>query len=750
MLNDTFLLGEKRFRLVHVAAAVNLAYTIRLDAKAPLPVRWSLDELSCLATNPQQLRIVAEQVLERPFVASAADIAVRDLRWSRIKGIVDDAGIWEESTRWAVLVAHAKTIGVNPKTLLADLRRYWMGGQTTEALLGNYFRSGRVEQATPDALTITEKSQSGLLTVVFAPGTKKARGRRPKEGGYEPLAIPAELRAKILQVARKHFEADATKSVRGATTKVLTQLFALRGEDGMPLRDSDGGALLKPPGQRPSIHQVRYLLSKALLVTTTFKRRSGAADFNNNHAPSDGSVLDDCLGPGDIYEIDATIIDLYVVARANRKVIIGKPTLYLVIDRHSRLIVGFYISLDVPSWSEAMQAILSISGDWESLCNRLGVRYDARDWPAQGAMCNRFFADRGEMISQASNALCDGVAIQVTNAPALLSRAKPIVESGFLSTHVPLREAAPGYEPPKNPFKRRGKKYHKDASLTLDELAAIYLEIVIAHNRKAKPGYAATAKEILHDMSATPRDIWTRGISERVGTLSRMPVDVLRRKLMPSDVGTVKDDGIHFKGCVYTSRTVKEWLSRASLTGQFPVAVVFTPNLVDKVIVRDKFDPRKEHIVELTADSREFIGYSFAEVSVVLTQAGRNKRADERFNEAQDVALLQNIERITHPAVAATKTVTRGVTPGMRLVKGDEARAVEAMERRSVALNIETTALAYGHNAPEASQANRDAFYEMGESAPSASNVPTGAAPADASETDPSVMNALFDLIETP
>ena len=517
------------------------------------------------------------------------------------------------------------------------------------------------------------------------------------EGGYEPLSMPPDLRARILAIAREHYEEDECKSVHGASTVVLERMFALYDSQGAPLRDADGGAVLKPLGQRPSFDQIRYLLRKTLVLSGTWKKRNGAAPFDNNHAPATGSVLDDCLGPGDVYEIDATIMDLYVVAKADRRCVIGKPCLFLVVDRTSRLIVGFYITLENPSWSEATQAILSISCDWEALCKRLGVPYDPRDWPARNMLCNRFFGDRADMITYASNALCDGLDVQVTNAPALHSRAKPIVESTFKVQHGPLREHAPGYEPPTNPFKRRGKKYHKDASLTLDEAAAVELRIVIAHNRSILEGYQASPEEILGNLRCSPRDIFKRHVEERMGSFARMPIDLMRRKLMPRAVGFVKNDGIHFQELIYEADTLKEWFARASLRGEFDVVISYTPNLVNTVIVYDKFDATKEHVLRLTSTSAEFSGYSFAEVLYVTTAATRNKRGAEKFNETQAVARLQDMNSIMEPAVAATKIAAKGFTPGMRLSGGDAARTAEADARRRATEDPANLGHHYGH-----------------------------------------------------
>jgi putative transposase len=759
LVNDVFERDKCKYRLVHVNQKLDAAYVVPIEGDAPDPRRWPISALTAMVPVPHW-----SDADQRPQPPSKQDVAVRDLRWSRIKDIVNSPDILAPRTRGPLLKKHAATIGVSDKTLRANLRQWWVGGQTPDALLGTYFRSGRIEVTTPGALAITEKSPNGTFTYVFAPAKTNARGRRPKDGGYKPLAMSADVRRIVLDVARKFYENDASKSVRGATTVVLNKLFSLYDENGVALRDKDDKAVLKNPGHRPSFDQIRYLLSKAMVISITHKRRNGAADYENNHAPATGSVLDDCLGPGDVYEIDATIIDVYIVAKANRRVIIGKPTLFLIIDRWSRLIVGFYITLENPSWNEATQAILSISGDWEAVCKRLGVTYSASDWPAVGAMPNRFFGDRADMITYASDALCDGVAVQVTNAPALMSSCKPIAESGFLTTHVPLKESAPGYEPPTNPFKRRAKKFHKDASMTLDEIAATYLRIVIAHNRMEKSGYQASAEEIMQNLPCTPKAIWTRGIAERMGSIARMPVDLLRRKLMPRDTATVKVDGIHFRDCIYKSAELGEWCTRASLRGSFQVPVAYTPNLVDKIIAYDPTDSRKEYVLTLTTTSDEFSGYTFAEVMFVHQTRKTKDRNAVHINEAHSVARMQDIEAITAPATAAMKAATKGITPGVRLSGGDEVRAVEAQQRRQSVQDIEHPGLHYGTRG-----ADSDKFSGASPVGPVPASTPTAAAqlpspttadaapkgapcpaspPSSCGDTDPDIQAALNRLLD--
>ena len=57
-----------------------------------------------------------------------------------------------------------------------------------------------------------------------------------------------------------------------------------------------------------------------------------------------GKVLQSGEG-ADRYQIDASVADFYRVG----KKVVGRPTIYLVVDDCSRMIVGIHASLDQPS-----------------------------------------------------------------------------------------------------------------------------------------------------------------------------------------------------------------------------------------------------------------------------------------------------------------------------------------------------------------------------------------------------------------
>lgn len=691
-VNDVFKHCGSLFRVLHIGGAQDRVYAIDLGARNPLPRHWAR---SVFESPPfkKTVQLVEPPEAARPFTASVGDQVIGNMRWGRLEYLLKDHAVelLDKETRGSLLKDWAERIGCTDNTLLADLRLWWLGGQTQDALLGNYFRCGQIDEATDGAFVVEKKGPSGTELVVFAPAKNRSRGRRPADESYEPLAMTPALRKTVLAEAKKYYEEDEIRSVRATTDHVIDVLFCLRDEKGKPMRTPDGKrAMLRPKGQRPSIDQIRYLLKKALSEAGAYKARVSDADFKNNHAPSPGSVKDDCVGPGDVYEIDATFIDLWIVADADGVTIIGKATLYLVIDRDTRLIVGFYMSLENPSWNEAKQAILSIAGDWESLCKRLDCPYDGADWRARGVMPNRLVGDRAEMITFASNVLSDGLRIPITNPPALASQRKCIVEGGFNTTQVPLKDNAPGYEPPKNARKRRGKGYDRDACLKLDQLASIYLLIVIAHNNKVMAGYPTTPEEVYKGWLPTPVNLWSRGIERRMGAPARHPYNFLRQKLMPSGIGTVKVDGIYFKGCVYKFDEPRcaDWLTRASLNGVFDVPVLYSPSLVDEVLIQDPNDKRKQYVGKLTSDFEPLAGYSFAEVVAFAKSKGGLLRMGAELNTALRVALRQDIRAIAEPAHAAMKVETKGMQHGSRYRDAPEVRAAEARKRRKQAHDL--------------------------------------------------------------
>jgi putative transposase len=700
-INDLYEYNGHLHRLLQVYPSLNEAYAIRVDVKRARVQKLKLDELNRLAKDPKRLRVVEDLTFKRPQSERPKDVAVRNRRFARIKELVAPGilhSVLDRSTGWGVLCKHAKALkskdlGCTPETLLNDLTTYFQGGQTEAALGGNYFRSGHIFASTKGADVFTEKSESGEETIVFAPATQRARGRNPDGKRYVPYACPPGLRQKILEIAWQHYKGGKHKSRPGAATVVYNELFALRDENGEVLRDDKDRAILPPEGRRPTRAQIYNWLRRSKPLSTVLKARLGRTNYLNNFAPRTGSYQDDTLGPGDVYEIDATQIDLWVVARAAkgkgskvpwRRAILGKATLYTVSDRSSHLIVGFHISLENPSWDEAIYAILSIAGDWEALCKRLKVKYRADDWPAAGRMPNRWVGDRADMITGDSDALCEGVEGDLTNTVSWMAPDKAIAESNFICQHQPLRQHAPGYNPPESFRQRHAPKYAKDGCLTLDDLAAALLRIIIGFNRRQLRGYKPTPEQILTKSDLSPIGLFVDAIP-RMGIGVRMPVEMLRRKLMrtsddevQANRAVVTEKGCRFKHCYF--EVPKEWVVRAKALGYFSVKVQFVSSLADSIRIYEPNDSTKWFVAK-NLDPK-LAGYSFAEIYFLHKRLAEMRRVKLAEDEGHVVATYNDLLAIFDPAAEAARAANKGVPLGTRIAEGRAQRIIERNERR--------------------------------------------------------------------
>lgn len=394
------------------------------------------------------------------------------------------------------------------------------------------------------------------------------------------------------------------------------------------------------------MRQFAYRLKKDFSITDIGTAKRGKKKFALTERAKLGSVMADCLGVGHIYEIDATIADVWLVSSApdSRHKIIGKPTLYFVYDRWSRLIVGFHVTLESASWMAATQAILSILEPKEALCARYDVPYDAADWPADGILPAIFLADRGEMLSYASDNVTS-LGPEVKNPPSDRADWKPIVEGGFRQQYARIRAVTAGYEPPQEALKRRARKYHLDASLTLAEFTKKILLCVIAHNREPIAHYPLTPQQLTRSIPPIPRELWNFEAPSRASSLRRCHYGIAKAALRPTNQATVKDSGIEFMGCLYSAPQLESagWFVRARKR-RFAVPISYDPRLCDSIEVHAKELGGTPVPVYLTPASEAYRGMSFGEVaaylqmrkSILQEMVHHKRQVRSDFNDAAD------------------------------------------------------------------------------------------------------------------
>lgn len=642
--NDVFEIAETGFRgrLLAPTLATDEAWVIDLGDPVSLPRKRSLSKL--LAMEESGALIVCAPPVTSSLGASPRSLSHRDVVWERIEPLASHPDIFKPEERNRLVREQAQRAKCSPQTLYSALRRFWQGGQTKDALLPAFHKRG---------------AKSG--------GETAGRGRKSTTSGHAIFQMRTEDIGRIEKAIRDYYLADDVVTMDAAYQRCLERYYSYV--------DGNGARYILPRGERPTLRQFKRILKQKFDLETTIRKRKGDKEFEQNHRALLGSADQDCLGIGHIYEIDATIADVFLVSSRDRSRIIGKPTLYLIYDRRSRLVVGFYVGLEAASWPAAMQAILSIAENKEALCHRLGVAYDPADWPADGVLPQAFLGDRGEMASKNSSLLVAGLEIAVTNAVALRPEQKGTVECGFKLIQRSMADAVPGYEPPENVSKRRGKAYFKDACLTLDEFTSLILANIVAHNRKVMPGFPASAEMLSRGVLPIPRDIWVTEVATRMGLLSRFSEEQVRFALLPQAQATVSRDGIDFRGCHYSCPEAieKKWFVKAG-RGKFRVDISYDRRLVDNIFLHVKSDPSRYFTGTLLEKSRDYAGLSFDEVQVY-----ERLRAKMR-SQAEDVKRQVQSDFHAHsdPIVDAAKAEARAVSKG----KSKTARKADIVDDR--------------------------------------------------------------------
>jgi hypothetical protein len=513
---------------------------------------------------------------------------IRDKRWEVIKPLVtgengvkilfpkERAALIHERTK--IKFAHGNNGAertYSRQSIYNFVYLWWRGGQIQNALLGQYLNSGAAGKN-----RIQRDKKLGRPSVI-AQNTQQSTG-----------IVLSSLWLNIISMgAFLFFNNQKVRDLKDAYRKTLRcfcpkgKVRNKKGEWEIVIPDYTKGEVFSP---RQFEYQVRKQVNDNL--QEFFRKKFGERKFNLRYRALKGSSTGEAPHPGAIYQLDATIADVYLVSRFNRTHIIGRPVITVIIDVFSRMIVGVCVRLEREGWNVVSLALKNSTEDKVEFCAKHGIHITEDEWPVIG-LCDAVIGDRGPMIGYNADNLAAGLNIIVSNLPPFRADWKGIVEQIFHLMNIRVIKQLPGALNPKH--ERGDRDVRLDAVLDINQFTAIIIKAILYHNNYHHlSSYPMDKDMIAAGVKPIPRELFLWGIKNRAGMPRYRDPESIRIHLLPGGEASVTPRGIRFKGEFYTCQIAEEenWRFIARNRGVWKERIAYDPRIPGIIYLRPMDD----------------------------------------------------------------------------------------------------------------------------------------------------------------
>lgn len=579
-INETFRFQDRVYRIL--ASTDDTVIWIDVNDSKALPEKVSFIEIGIMQTNGQLSPTpdpFSDEINSAGFIGNSVALEKRDERYDLIRNLVQDKDIFKPALRSEMINLVVSEGKATKKTIYRLLRAFWQRGLNKDALIPRYSARG---------------------------GKNKLRVVKKKLGRPSVFAID-DSRQIIKQEYKVLFDKAIKDNllIKNPTSQNDAYLF-FRNALSVRYPELESFAY-------PTFRQFTYYYRNNYSIVKRIKAQNTESVFNKDHRPIQSTATTHTLGPGSRYEIDATIADIYLVSDKDRNQIVGRPTIYFVIDVYSRLVAGLYVGFSSPSYVSAIQALTMACKDKVQFCKSFGIEIDESEWPAFG-LPDAILADRGELMGHQIETIIDGFGVRIENAPPRRGDAKGIVERAFRTVQEKFKPYCPGIVQGSLVKKNGGKDYRLEASLTITEFMQVILKIVLHHNNYKQLSTYDPDEYFPASIPWVPKNIWNWGLQNKSGMLRAADAELFRIGTLPRVKATMSEKGLKVWGVYYTSQEILNsgWLTRyvGHVRPQGLVAA-YDPDDADKIyLFTDKFC-KAYWVCKITDRSRRYRGMTF-------------------------------------------------------------------------------------------------------------------------------------------
>ena len=620
ILNRT---DDSSFRALWISSDRKEAYWISLSSNRQVPERLPVAEIEAGLLSGQYA-IAVDSFSGRNSNPSASAIRRRDEIWSLISEIViQEPAVYHLHERSRMLREISQRSGIQTSNLYKHLARYWKGGMTPNALLP--FFENRGKSGNPYS------------------GKEQRRGRK-KVPGAEGKALTQE--------DIQHFTDAILTWYMGTEKLTLEKVYKNMQDAWYVTKDENGVPIALDPDQVPSRSQFLYWHQKNKNMLAEAKSRDGDKNYPLKNRASIEKTETFLSGPCASSQIDATIADIFLVSQGNREKIVGRPTMYFLMDSFTRIVLGMHITLESPSWKSASMCILNSMEDKVEFCAKYGIQITEQDWPCHH-IPNVLIGDRGEMESVAADLLVNQLNIRIENMPPYRGDLKGIIEQHFHLIDVDLAHL-PG-KMGKDYGERCTEDYRLNARLTLNEFIAIIIHYVLQYNNHHyMENYGKTLQMQQMSIRPIPRELWNFGMKYLSGAQRTFSKAVVRYAILPTEKASITDHGILFRGLFYgCDQGFREhWFDSARISGREAITISFDPRDASFIYFKPSFND--EAVECYLLDSNKITGrFSTAELQQMQDAERIEREAYRSTEDLQSSITNHKIDEIIQKAIAA-------------------------------------------------------------------------------------------------
>ena len=319
------------------------------------------------------------------------------------------------------------------------------------------------------------------------------------EPGFRPLKIAQSMRGqgtrskrlsasvrRLMHEAAVIYWSDPRQSIKGARDLLWDALAKIN-------RDLEG-CPLEPPSK-----EAFRLYVRELECFDTVAARYGNKEANSRFKPcGTGLVAERPLLLG---AMDHTLMDVFVVIDVKGCRLLGRPWLTVLIDVHSRCIVGWVLSFEPPSLYSVTECIKRANRP------KAATRLRFPDNPELADIFGKFdeiVVDNGWEFTGTSfeSALTD-LGVSIRWAPVRSPTYKAVVERFFGTLNSLLHKKLPGGTIPIEQMRAWELDPSKDAVLTLAQVEALLTSAIGTYHQ-----------ELHSTLGDAPANVWARGVRD--------------------------------------------------------------------------------------------------------------------------------------------------------------------------------------------------------------------------------------------